>query len=493
MAVWVPKLAAKGFEVFNNYTQFLLVEGARKSGKSISIDHKMVRHAIENDGARIGIITKSKGSGKIGVWSDLTEPGGIIDQWREAGVEYAVPPKYDPDSKMAYFRIRTPPTSRNPKGGEAEFQLHSLFWEEKVEQMFKDSRFSMIYLVEADRFEHKKTFSALRLQLRSLRVPENRHQMILDTNPPELGTDHWLHDVFFKAPDKNMATIHFGIDDNPFLSASEKQGVYDAYKHDKNLLDRYYYGKWVKASAHGVFADVFLPNIHIQGELPADADLSDYESRDDWEILRPHPSCRQFEEGWDIGDVNLGYVMGIPRYHERSGTLCYDIVDELVYTNTRHGLDFVVDEVLERREYWQDWHTKINGIPGVRWTSWSDSSSMRHRIGINGSEAMEISRLSNRRIHLGGVRKGSGSIGRRKDLLKRLLFEQRIYVSAICKQTIAMLKYIQSKPNQPIALDSPHKHVFDALTYMLGYGIPENTGRTKRNDDTPAEHYSITL
>lgn len=493
MATWCPKLAPRGLEVFNCYSPFVLVEGARKSGKSLAIDHKLLRHAVENDGARIGIISKSKGSGKIGVWSDLIDPGGIVDQWREAGVEYAVEPKYEADSKMAYFRIRTPPTRTNPKGGEAEFQLHSLYNEKEVEKKFKDSRFSCIYLVEADRFDERRTFDALRLQLRALRVPASRYQMILDTNPPELGQDHWLYDVFFKHPEKNMTTIHFGLDDNPFITPEEKRGVYDAYKHDKNLLDRYYYGKWVKASANGVFADVYLPNIHVVGELSKTADVTDYNARDDWSILRPDPEAVTFEEGWDIGDVNFGYVMGVPRYHALKDIVCYDIIDELAYTNTRAGIDDIVDEVMDRRKYWQDWHTVRNGVSRVRWISWSDSSSLRHRITVNGTEAMELSRKSNRMINLGGVRKGSGSIARRKDLLKRLLFEQRIYISPICRNVIDMIKYIQGKPGMAIDLESPHKHIFDALTYMLGYGIPEANGQAERMRKRESRSLSLTL
>ena len=492
MAVWRPKLAPKGFEVFNSYAPYLLVEGARKSGKSLAIDNKLVRHAIENDGARIGVISKSKGSGKIGVWADLIDPGGIVDQWKEAGVEYAVEPKYEADSKMAYFRIRTPPTSKNPKGGEAEFQLHSLYDENKVEEKFKDSRFSCIYLVEADRFERIETFSSLRLQLRSLVVPASRHQMILDTNPPEEGVDHWLYKLFFKSPDPDMATIHFDLDDNPFITPSEKQGVYDAYKHDKALLDRYYYGKWIKASAHGIFADVFLPNIHIVGEIPSNADVTDYSSRDQWPILRPDPEAKIFEEGWDIGDVNLGYVIGVPRWHPIHRVICYDILDELAYTNTRAGLEDIVDEVLDRRKYWEKWHNEQNDFPSVRWASWSDSSSLRHRISVNGTEATELFRLSEKKIRLGGVKKGSGSVARRRDLLKRLLFEQRLYVSPLCKNVLEMLRAIKSKGSFPIDPESKHKHIFDALTYMLGYGIPDNNERNDRLESAP-KRYTVPL
>jgi phage terminase large subunit len=479
MEPWLPTLSPKGLEVFNNYHRLLLLEGARISGKSISAEHKLLRHAIENDGAVIAIITSSKATGDVGIWADLTCPGGIVDQWiaGQNGISYAVPPRYKPDSKMQFFRLRTPPTEDSPYGGEVEFQLHSIFDEKEVERKFKSSRFTMIYITEADNFKRQATLSALRAQLRSFRVPEQRFQIILDTNPPEEGTDHWLHDVFFKKPEANCHRIHFGVDDNPFISANQKQEIFDIYKHDKNLLDRYYYGLWVKASMDGIFSDVFLPNVHVVGALPPRADVTDYESRDQWSILRPDAESFTFEEGWDIGDVNLGYVMGVPRYNEVKQVVCYDIIDELCFTDTMASLSDVVDEVEAKREYWSKWQAEQNGLTRIRWSSWSDSSSLRHRITVNGTEATEIFRLSQQKIKLGGVKKGSGSVARRKDLLKRLLFEQRIYISPICKNVIEMLRAIKGKQGLPIDPTSKHKHIFDALTYMLGYGIPDNNGQ----------------
>lgn len=492
MAVWSPGLAPRGFEVFNNFVRILLVEGARKSGKSIAIAHKLIRHAVENDGAVIGIFAISKSAGKVGAWNDLIARGAAIDQWREIGVEYAVEPKYEADSKMAYFRIKTPPTASKPKGGEAEFQLHSVNNENQVEGKVKGSRFSCIMVSEADNFTKASTIMALRSQLRSYLVPESRFQLILDSNPPEEGVDHWLYEMFFKNPDDKTGTVHFSIDDNIFFTAEQKKELYDTYKHDKSLLDRYYYGKWVKASAHGVFADVFLPNIHIVGEMPSYADPLNYAQRDSWPILRPDPEAKIFEEGWDIGDVNFGYVIGVPRWNPVHRVICYDILDELAYTNTRAGLEDIVDEVMDRRNYWAKWHREQNEFPNVRWSSWSDSSSLRHRISVNGTEAVELFRLSDKKINLSGVKKGSGSVGRRRDLLKRMLAEQRLYISPLCKNVLDMIRSIKSKNSFPIDPESKHKHIFDALTYMLGYGIPDNNERNDRTESTP-KRYTISM
>lgn len=483
MEVWLPPISVKGFDVYNDYHKFLFVEGARRSTKTNSIEHKLMRHAMENDGAIIGVFVKSKATGGGGIWNDLTCKGGIVDTWIAGGqgVSYAIEPKFKQDSKMAYFRLRTPPTEDRPLGGEVEFQLHSVFNEnpKAVEDSFKSTSFTLIYLSEGDSFK-QSTFTFLRSQLRSLFVPSSRFQMILDANPPEAGKRHWLYEVFFKHPDKNMHRIHFGIDDNDFYSPEEKQAVYDDYKHDKTLLDRYYYGKWVEASTEGIFAGVFLPEIHIVGEIPPLADPLHYEERDKWVILRPDSEATTFEEGWDVGDVNFGYVMGVPRFHPIHRVVIYDILDELCYLNTHLGAPDVVEEITNRREYWQSWQTKENGISKIRWTSWSDTSSMRHRFVIGGTEAVELYRLSNGQITLRGVNKGAGSVRRRKDLLMKLLFERRIYVSPLCVNVLAMLRSIKSKQGFAIDPESPHRHIFDALTYLLGYGLPEGNVKNDR-------------
>jgi PBSX family phage terminase large subunit len=490
---WHPPLAPRGEELYNAYERYVLVEGARLSGKSIGCEHKILRHCLENDGAIVGIVAHSKATGGLGAWGDFIGKGGIIDQWRanRPGIGYAVKPSYKQDSKMPFFRLRTPPIKSAPRGGEVEFNLVSIFNEKDVEEKLKSTRFSMIYLTEASHFESKSVFTALSLQLRSFMVKNERCQMLIDTNPPEEAKKHWLYDVFFEHPTSEMKRIHFGIDDNPFITESQKESLRLQYAHDKNLLDRYYHGLWVEASTGGVFSDVFNPSMHVIGELPAGANLFDYDERDKWNILRPYQDTNRIDEGIDIGDVNLAYAMASSRYNPIKKLVCFDFIDELVYLDQRYGLSDVVSEIEDRRDYWSKWMLEQNEIPNIRWETSSDSSSMRHRIIANTTESAEIYRLSGRTIALKGVRKGAGSVSRRRDLLKRLLYENRIYVSPICKNIISMLKYIKSGQGVPIDISSPHKHIFDAVTYLLGYAVPEANGRAERGQKTKMRTFSM--
>lgn len=490
---WHPPLAPKGEELYNAYERYVLVEGARLSGKSIGCAHKILRHCLENDGAIVGVVAHSKATGGQGAWNDFIGKGGIVDQWRanRPGIGYVVKPSYKQDSKMPFFRLSTPPTKAAPKGGEVEFNLVSIFNEVDVEEKLKSTRFSMIYLTEASHFKSRAVFAALSLQLRSFTVPNEKCQMLIDTNPPDEASKHWLHDVFFKNPTHEMKRIHFGIEDNPFISQSQRDSLKAQYEHDKNLLDRYFHGLWVEASTGGVFSDVFNVEQHVIGELPPGTYVTDYEARDEWSILRPDSDTVQIDEGIDIGDVNLAYTMASSRYNPLRKLVCFDFLDELVYLDQRYGLSDVVGEIEDRREYWSKWQLEQNGIPRIRWETSSDSSSMRHRIIANTTESAEIYRLSNRTIALKGVRKGAGSVARRRDLLKRLLFENRIYVSPICKNIIEMLKYIKSGQGVPIDLNSPHKHIFDAMTYLLGYAVPEANGRADRGPREKMRAFSM--
>ena len=101
----IPLLSPKGYQVFNDYTRTSLVEGCRKSGKSIAIANKVMRHAYETDGAVVAIICKTLKNAKGGVWRDLTE--FVMPGWVDAGIVKLVEgPKMEPDTKMHFFTVR---------------------------------------------------------------------------------------------------------------------------------------------------------------------------------------------------------------------------------------------------------------------------------------------------------------------------------------------------------------------------------------------------
>jgi len=465
MSIWLPQITPRGMEVWNDPHRFLLCEGARKASKSISIENTILRHAVQWDGAEVCILTKYLKKGEQGAWRDLTRRRGIVDQWIRAGItEYTKPPSYAMASKMPYFRLKT------RDGGESEVQLHSLENDDEVEEKFKDTRFSLICLVEADGFKSRIVFDAMRQQLRSMAVPHAHLKMILDTNPPEEGTDHWMHPLFFHNPNPQFGRIHFAIEDNTFLSEEEKLDLWDTYKDDPALLDRYYYGLWKKASVNSIFADVFSPGVHIIGDEIPGRISEDMDALDDMEILRPWLQAYLYDTGWDLGDRSSVAVIGCPRYLQ--DTLVFDILDEVAVIGDRIGLDEFVAQFVAKMNYWERWMAEQNGVKRPMWRSWSDSSSLRHRMNLRGTEAMLVRNLSGNRINLIGSEKGAGSVAMRKNLLRRLLYENRIFISPLCKNVIAMLRGLQASKSQPVDPESDYKHAFDALTYLLASAMP---------------------
>ena len=127
----------------------------------------------------------------------------------------------------------------------SEVQLHSLenVWE--VEAKFKGTRFSLLWISEADQFEDRVVFDALSDQLRVVGIPYENHQLIADLNPPEAGIEHWLAKTWFPklqdgpSRDDSYARINFTLDDNPFLDPREKNDLVTKYSYDKQLYARY--------------------------------------------------------------------------------------------------------------------------------------------------------------------------------------------------------------------------------------------------------------
>jgi hypothetical protein len=74
------------------------------------------------------------------------------------------------------------------------------------------------------------------------------------------------------------------------------------------------------------------------------------------------------------------------------------------------------------------------------------------------------------RVVLRAADRGPGSIQQRINLLRKLLFEGRIFFNNDkCPRAIAMCREMRAGKSslQPIQKGSPHKHVFDAIMYCI--------------------------
>ena len=83
----MPDLNPTQLKIFNDPAENILGHGEKGSGKSIGFGHKAIRHAYENAGALVLIITPMIRTGNEGIWHDLET--FMLPEWREGmGLEY---------------------------------------------------------------------------------------------------------------------------------------------------------------------------------------------------------------------------------------------------------------------------------------------------------------------------------------------------------------------------------------------------------------------
>lgn len=488
-AFWVPSLSPKGYQVLFCSSRYMLCHGSRKATKSNSIQHKLLQHCLQEDNAMIGIIVKGqRGAVGTGVWDQLCGKHGVINEWIRAGMmAYVTEPTMKSDTKMRYFRVT------NRHGTVSEIQLHTLQRDADVES-FKDTNFTLIYMVEADHFDQVETMTALIEQLRSPTVPHERRQIILDCNPPATGKRHWIYKEFIRDIGDGLTesasplhwNLNFTVDDNPFISDAEKEELRTRSKFNQNRLDRNYYGRWVEDASGGLFTEQFLPGFHVIG---------DYENPDPKlrTILTPSRGCHEFPCGWDLGDSKNHAIVLAAKEADSSGWHIR-VIDELVSIDIQRKVSSVTDEMVEKIGHWKKFQKTQAPDAEFDWRHWSDPSADRHLAIGAGSETLEVWNQSDHLIRLIGVKKGNHSVPKRITLLQRLLFSNRLFISASCVNTIKMLNMLKKgrAPTDYIDPKSEHRHVFDALTYMLMQEAPMAFVEEDDNS-TPRERRIISI
>jgi hypothetical protein len=497
--VWVPELSPKGYRVFNfgafnqpaSVAPALLVSGPRETSKTISCMHKIARHLWEVPGARFVILGKTyKNVKEAGVVRDLID--FVMPKWIDAGVlnvagkpfAYTTAdasgnpgPKVDGSTRTWYFKIR------NYWDGESELMLQSLDFDDDVELKFKNTRFSGIYIPEADRFKSDKVFTGTFHQLRMIHLRPDQHLWMADSNPAEEGPDHWLYKRFYTQDIvsdadarlyKNFEVIEMMFDDNPWLSDERKEDLKALYRHDPDLWNRYILGKWVKLKEQGGFADVFSKVSHVVGDAETD-DTDAY--------VDPGPNVSRLICGWDLGTVNHSWHL----IHKRGRTVqwsndkgqvlsreeyCYDVLDELVYVGEKIKISSFTEEVMGILDGWEDRLKRWYGLKEPSYTHWSDQSAWRWKNEedmANSTDQMTVNLASDGKIVLQKcMLQKARSVMKRMDLLRRLCHENRVFFSSRCKATIEMLQNM----TDPKKRNNPYKHPFDSLTYGIGAEEP---------------------
>lgn len=442
--------------------------------------HRIVRHLWEVPGARVGIFGISiKMVKDAGMWMDLTGP--ILQEWFDSGIgmHYTTinssgnpGPISDSQTRTMIFRVR------NYWGGESECMLFSLNNEDEIQSKVKNKSFSMLYFPELTNFKTDRVLSITLPQLRMQHLrpgigskDRDPHQWIADTNPDEvLGYRSWVYKVFFEGRHKkwnlededeavmaeyyqDMEVIEMNYIENPYITRREIVTLKASTMADQALHDAYVEGKWgdagIRASHH--FSQFFLPAVHVVGT--------------DDEQIHVEPSTAELFTGSDIGQVNHSWVILQKRIVLMGGVFVsiWDVLDELCYLKEREDLKNMGLEMAKQMdELEKKWGRTFE------WKHWTDSSALdQWRPGSASFDYQEIYAGSGGRVNMLGVSKPDGSVRARVRMLRQLLMQNRIFISARCEKVLEMIRECRKGEADKDYVMADQKHMMDALTYPI--------------------------
>jgi hypothetical protein len=448
----------------------VLFSGPRKSSKSVVSLCALCERAWELRRRNICIVSITQSTGTdSGIWTVLIDdimPAYMKDY--TPSMEWVSRPHNAGTTKIPTFSVR------NKYGGVSTFQHRSLKLEDEVEDRFKGPQFTDIFVNELSKFKKVKTFMTLHACLRGFGVPEEEILFLADTNPPDEGTDSWFYKLFYELPAKDseemedwekplrdkIKLIEFSVDDNLAMTPEQKQILFSSLAlKGEDMVQRYYWGRYVTASTDAVFANVFRPEFHVCGELETPANP-------DPDVLVPEDDCIELITSWDPGSssnwaavIAERWVSEDPRHRGRPS---FKILDEHAVIGEQVDYVAFVAHMMERMEYWERVVMRESGRR-VKWIHYSDQSVfLMHDLESAKQYVQLIYEASEGMIALVGVDKGAGSVRAGVELIRMLFFDDRIWINRrYCPQLVQALKSIKKgkTSNQAIDPASKFKHV----------------------------------
>lgn len=466
---YVPGLGPSQMEAYLAKERNILMYGERFSGKTHTLNHRLVRHCWRHFDAHALLVVGVQSQGKVGgAWHDLQDL--ILPDWKEnqPGFDYSI--AFEDSMKLQMVWIR------NRYRGSCLLQLMSFPHGAKLKSRVRGISVSAMGVEEIVGIGGDEYFKLLSQQVgRRRNIPKSEQWYAATCNPD--GPSHWVHKTFFQLPEQKpefrhlFRTIHLPFTENPTPDAQEyKEHVMVATEGDPVEQDRLLHGKWVdRVPGEALFGRYFVPEIHVRGDWAKSTTL----------IPKRGMQCAN---GYDVGDVNHAVVLGQP-ITLNNGKRIWSIFDEVVYVGKEIPHEDLTEEVMEAMNEWgvvTDSRLPFKHI--------SDRSAFDRFRGGTGSRDYRLIQNHSKKLYeespdrfgalLEPIKrivpcpKLAGSVKDRIKLLRRLLRDEEIYVGAKCKHVIDMLTYIVSEKDdvwEPKRDSSGRIHVFDALTYMLLY------------------------
>ncbi len=497
---WVPDLFGKQLDVFNSTARALLVSGNRLAAKSVAVLNKICRHLWDVPGARVAIFARIlKHSKDAGQWKNLEQR--VLPQWIESGIgmRFTTQNRYskewgivtDGQTRTSYFKVT------NRHGGESTCLLYSLDDDNEAELRLRDAEFSMIYFSELSNF---KTEAVLSLGLPCLRMQGLRYdqqQWIADTNPAEEMEASWIYQKWyvhriqpyeeyaeeqaklkvealdeksFSTQQSNLGLIELFAKDNIKLAPEQLAELKQLYPPGSEEYLRFVLGTWnsgVGGDSSNLLRRYFRPNVHLIGTCEGGD-----ESR--WELAVPTDNCVELVTGWDPGAVNHACAIiekvikdqYVPAKKITIHKSYFTLLDECVTLDEAISLEEFTTMVMDKIEELE--RTLGRELKFNR--NWVDPTAMTHYNAASQTYPfLLIQSASDGRIVLEPSTSKRHYVAIRLQLLRQLLAQDRLKISAHCEFTIRMLKELRKGKNrgETVALNDKNKHIFDALTYAL--------------------------
>jgi LAGLIDADG-like domain/Phage terminase large subunit len=469
--VSVKNTTAQLFDLHVPVTHSFLASGTinHNTGKSIGFGHKIIRHCYEVDNALALVITPMIRTGNEGIWYDLETL--ILPAWREGmGLEYTNS-RLDPLTKDRHRWIR------NRHNGWSKILLMSIPHASQVQQRIKGPAPSFIYvdeLTECDGVDYWK-FTAAQLGRRRMGEADKDipQQFTASCNPK--GPSNWVYQEFFLncvdqqtgKRDPKFAVYHVPIGENLHrLPRGYIERLHSLFKNDPTEWKRLIEGEWIDMpTGEGLFKGYYNPNIHVKGELQK------------FTGLEPKPRFPIYV-GYDIGQMWQGitFLQCIPTRNKN----VWIIFDECDHLKERVIYKMLALEVIERMRYWRrriqfpfeychiaDESALNQWRPGGEggydaWEFEKEFNKVLAEFGkINASGNVEPAKIL-------GCPKGSGSVAARVRLIQSMLYQDMLYVSAQCENTVGCLANLESdKDDATKPKRSKWVHKFDSLSYPI--------------------------
>ena len=448
--IWYPDLNPTQAKLLDDTSKFILAYGEKGSGKSIGCLHKIVKHCFEEQNALAVIISPSIRTGKEGVLHDFESL--VLPSWGAGmGLEFT-PSKLDPHTKDRHLFIA------NKHGGWSKVILISIPYEEAVQPRIKGLSPSLVYVDELTNCPGPAYFTFIALQLGRRRDIVAPQQYIASCNPE--GPSHWVYKCFFEDPvsaltgikDPAYSVYHVPISENMHRIPPEYVASLESLlKSDPIERARLVEGKWIdRPAGESLFAGYFMRARHVIGDERANTGILP---------VAGHPVMI----GYDLGQVYsaIVFMQSIPT---KRGPV-WMVFDELCKLGERILYKRLAEETLEKMDFWD----QITGSK-LSYEHVADSSAVNQwRPGGEGSyDSWEFEKATSGKIRMQGCPKGAGSVEARVRLLQGELFQDRLYVSAMCPNMIEMLEHLVSDKKDPTKPKrSKYLHTFDASTYPI--------------------------